>query len=130
MALWVHGMRVPKRPFVFFYSKIQNFTVASKRSFVFIAAYEILQLYSNGHPFFKEKYKILKTVPKQPFFPRSFVLLLQNTNILKLYPNGYSFFDHKIQNLKLHSNEHLFFDYKQWKWNLINHFLEKNKENY
>ena len=45
----------------------------------FMAKYETLQLYPNGHPFSTAKYKILKTVPKGPFFIQPFALCLQDT---------------------------------------------------
>ena len=65
---------------------------------IFTAKYEIFQLYPNGHSFFfTAKYKILKTVPKRPFFPRPF-FWLRNTKFLKSYPNGHSIFDQEMRN--------------------------------
>ena len=57
-------MLVPKRSFIFFYSKIRNFTVAPKRPFVFYSEIKNLELY---HSFFDYEIRNMKVVSKLPF---------------------------------------------------------------
>ena len=113
-------MRVPKRSFVFlqrntkfysctqtashslFYSEIRNFTIASKRLFVFDSTMRKFTVVPKWPYvfvfFFTAKYKILKTVPKRPY-----VLSLRNTRILKLHQNSFRFWitKYKIWNCTL-----------------------------
>ena len=128
-------MRVPKWLFFFLHRNTKFYSCTQTVISSFIVKYEILQFYSSGNlsfcseiqhfenytlttiGFFKVKYKILKTVPKQPFVLQPSALSIQNTKFSKLYPNNHSFFDHEYKIWSCTQTAIRCFEYKQRKEN-------------
>ena len=93
--------------YLFFYSEIQNFTVALKRPFIFY-----------------RKMQNFKTVRKRPFR-----FLQQNAKFCKLLPNDHSFFYEEIQTSESCNQAAICISYKEIRNLIINYqfiFVSKN----
>ena len=81
-------MRVPKRPFDFFYREIQNFIVIPKRPFVVLQGIQHFTVVPKRcHSFFYSEMQNFENCNQTVI-----VFLMWNTKFWKLHPNGHLYF--------------------------------------
>ena len=94
-------MCVPMLPLFFFYSKIRNFAVLPKWTFVFLQRNTKIHSCTQTSIRFSHRNTKFRIVP--------FILWLRNTKFLKLFRNGHLIFANNLTNLKLRPNWYSFF---------------------
>ena len=95
---------LPKRSFVF-YSEIRNFTVIPKRPFAFYSEMQNSENCTQTAIRFSHQNKKFGVEPRLPF-----ILWLENKKFSKFFRNSNLLFDSKLKNLKLHPNCHSLFE--------------------